>query len=132
MGPLGQKRNPELVAFLTSTGVYLVYWVYVTTREVAEHSRLTGMPTPARAALLSALPVVNLWVLCRLCTWVRAVEDQHGQMTTNFRLVIAFFLLPMLWPVAFWSLQSALNDHWKMHEEGRVHATSLSPETLQF
>jgi hypothetical protein len=115
MGPRGTIRAPLAVIGLmvVTLGAYAVFWVHAVVREIRDHAQLAGVMSPGAAALLAVVPVLN-WVLAyRLCGWVRAVEDQHGEARTNAGLVFVLFLLPVLWPMALWMIQRALNDHWR-------------------
>ncbi len=115
--PLGRAREPAVVVLLVALtlGGYFVVWVHRTLREARAHGGLIVPPSPGLGAALALVPIANLWVFAGLARAVSTLEEQHGDPRTNPSLLFVLFALPVLWPLAIWGAQDALNRHWANH-----------------
>ncbi len=114
---LGQLRNAWAVGFggwPLSLGSYWVFWFVSICKEIEHHTQ-NAVPAPKWlhfSAVVSALPVVNLWTVYRLACQIREMEKQNKYTYINPGLAMLTAFLP---PVALFYVQGALNRHWLLH-----------------
>ena len=114
---LGQLRSPWATAVGSmplTLGSYWAFWYASTQREIEFHTQ-GAIPAPKwlkTAAVMSLIPIVNIWCTYKLAAKVREMEAQNKYRHTSPPLAALMAILP---PVALGYLQSALNRHWLLH-----------------
>lgn len=115
--PRGTTREPAIVVLLCAVtlGLYFVVWVHRVLADVRAHAGGLDAPSPRLGAALALVPIANLWVFGGLARAVASLDEQHGDPRTSAPLLFVLFALPVLWPLAIWGAQDALNQHWSRH-----------------
>ena len=124
-------RGPVWAGAWSLTGVYAIYWIYVTAKDISEYGRSKGRdlgqnPTMTLLALtlgwiIIVPPIVAIY---RQAKRIQQAQQMQGVEPFNGWLALVLYLV--LSPVYIGFMQSELNKVWGT-EGGPVPDTSLEP-----
>jgi hypothetical protein len=110
---LGKIRQAWLAGFIglpLSLGLYWLVWFKALAEEAVFHTQAAPRRIPP--FFLAAIPLVHVFMVYRLATLVRGMEEQNKYRTVNPALAAVYALIP---PFAMTYLQDAANRHWLLH-----------------
>ena len=124
-------RGPVWSGAWSITGVYALYWVYVTAKDLSEYGKAKGRdlgqnPTMTLLAITIGWLIIvpPLVAIYRQAKRIQQAQALNGVEPFNGWIALAFYLL--LSPVYFGYAQSELNKVWAA-ENGPVPDTSVKP-----
>jgi len=100
-----KKRNPVVVLLLSllTCFVYMLYWVFSTSRELNKKGALDM--SAGLMLVLCFIPIVSLFAIWKHCSAVETLSEGNTSGVLLFVLWIVFF------PIALFMAQSELNKH---------------------
>ena len=124
-------RGPVWAGAWSITGVYAIYWVYVTAKDLSEYGKSKGRdlgqnPTMTLLAILIGWIIIvpPIVAVYRQAKRIQQAQQMNGVEPFNGWLALVLYLV--ISPVYIGYVQSELNKAWAA-EGGPVPDTSLQP-----
>jgi hypothetical protein len=112
----GQKRDPIMVLILglVTCGIYMIYWIYITSTEIKNALRREDV-NPALDVVL-AIVTCGIWLIYLSYKYPQLILElqDRARIPRNDISVISLILTIVgLSPVSFFMIQSELNKVWE-------------------
>jgi hypothetical protein len=124
-------RGPIWAGAWSITGVYAIYWIIVTARDLSEYGKAKGRdlgqnPTNTLLAVLIGWIIIipPLVAIYRQAKRIQQAQQMNGIEPFNGWLALVFYIV--FSPIYFGYVQSELNKVWAA-EGGPVPDTTLQP-----
>ena len=132
-GSTAKIRHPLAVVALTliTLGIYGIFWWYFINREMADYGEANGIPELGDNPILSVIALtfgaliiipalVTIWRTCKRIE----IAQNHALGSNNFSVLLTFILwiIPLLQLIAWFLMQSNLNQVWERLADSRSSA----------
>ncbi len=96
-----RELSRQVVLFIITLGIYGIYWLYVTNREMIEH--LGRDESPGKWTLLAFIPIANVFAYWRHAAWLD--ETSQGR----YQQLLVFLAWMVFAPIVWFLTQTELN-----------------------